>query len=393
MNEIEFTAYWNELYNCKSKVVLEQGGSSSGKSYTTMQLLLFKLCTEKNIVITCACSTYPQIWRGIYRDATNIINTIPFFKAMIPDINKNGCTCPATGSILEFSAYPTRESAKAGKRDYLFADELSNWNEEIFFELELRTKKQSFCAWNPNTKFWVHRLYEGRDENEAKWFYTTYKANPYCDKKIIESLENLKYTDENKYKVYCLGICGATEGTIFTDWSIISDEDMPTEYKWRAIGLDFGWNDPTAILDVRFSNGSYYVKELKYEGMDNLEIAEFLKSLNLKDDRVICDSAEPRAINELKKLGVWQVQPAAKGQGSIKLGIDAINRYHTFVTKSSQNLQTELLKYSYKQDALGHYTSEPGEKFNHLCDAYRYAVLANEVIASKSKLRSHLAKV
>lgn len=391
-NEIKFTAYWNELYKCKSKVVLEQGGSSSGKSYTTMQLLMFKACTEKNVVITCCCSTYPQIWRGIMRDALSIWNSTPFFKELIPNINKNGFTVPSTGSTLEFSAYPTRESAKSGKRDYLFCDEITNLPEEIYFELELRTKKQTFCAWNPNTRFWVHKLYEGKKEPECKWLYTTYKANPYCDDKIIKALEDLKFTDENKYKVYCLGECGATEGTVITNWSILEDEDFPAEYKWRAIGLDFGWNDPTAITDVRFSNGAYYVKELKYEGMDNLEIADFLRTLNLGNTKVICDSAEPRAINELKKLGIWQAEAATKGPDSIRIGIDAIKRYHLYTTKDSQCLQTELLKYSYKQDAMGHYTNQPIDGYNHLIDSLRYAILANEVV-SKGKNRTTLGHV
>ena len=392
--DIRFTGYWNTLRNTSAKVVCQQGGSSSGKSYTTMQLLIFYCCTQRNIVVTCSCSTYPQVYRGIYRDAVNIINTNPFFKAMIPEISRNGFTVPSTGSILEFSAYPTREAAKAGKRDYLFCDELTNWSEEIFFELELRTKKQTFVAWNPNSKFWVHKLFEGKDDETCKWIYSTYRANPFCDQKIIDSLEALKDTDLNRYKVYCLGETGATTGTVFTDWSVIGDEDfpLPEECKWCAFGLDFGWKDPTAIVESCFCNGAYYIREINYSGLDNLEIAELFKRLDSrKTQRVICDSAEPRAIAELVKLGV-RAEGAKKGPDSIKLGIDAMKRYHIFITRSSKNLESELLSYSYKQDALGNYTSEPVGGLDHLLDAARYTVLNMEV-AGHSALKTRLGRL
>jgi phage terminase large subunit len=41
---------------------------------------------------------------------------------------------------------------------------------------------------------------------------------------------------------------------------------MPTGYKWKAYGLDFGFtNDPTALVEVVYQEGKLWVKELLYE--------------------------------------------------------------------------------------------------------------------------------
>jgi phage terminase large subunit len=53
-------------------------------------------------------------------------------------------------------------------------------------------------------------------------------------------------------------------------------------------------------------------------------------------DEIWADSAEPKSIEELHRMG-WNVKPTAKGADSIMAGIDILKRHKMFVTKESKN--------------------------------------------------------
>ena len=84
----------------------------------------------------------------------------------------------------------------------------------------------------------------------------------------IESIE-----DEELHKVYARGLTGQITGLIYTNWSLV--DEMPTVYKRRWVGLDFGFtNDPTGIIDVILSDGQLWLDEIEYKtGMLNSHIA------------------------------------------------------------------------------------------------------------------------
>ena len=60
-----------------------------------------------------------------------------------------------SGSIIEFKSYMDSQSAKSGKRDYLFINEANGISMEIFNELHLRTRVRTFIDYNPNYEFCV----------------------------------------------------------------------------------------------------------------------------------------------------------------------------------------------------------------------------------------------
>jgi phage terminase large subunit len=93
----------------------------------------------------------------------------------------------------------------------------------------------------------------------------------------------------------------------------------------------------------------------------------------LKTNIVVCDSAEPKSIDELRLAGVRSI-PADKGADSIRNGIDLMKQYKINITKSSVNLIKEFRNYRWKQDRDGKSLNVPIDIFNHGIDATRYAV-------------------
>jgi phage terminase large subunit len=101
--------------------------------------------------------------------------------------------------------------------------------------------------------------------------------------------------------------------------------------------------------------------------------------INLKDD-FICDSANPQAIEEMKRNGI-NAKPVSKG--SILHGIDLIKRHNLYITPTSLNLINELNSYVWKQDKNLKNLDEPVDADNHILDAIRYVLQMK--IGQKSK--------
>jgi len=117
-----------------------------------------------------------------------------------------------------------------------------------------------------------------------------------------------------------------------------------------------------------------YINELLYRtGMTNQDIAREFTKLNLdRRDEIWADSAEPKSIEEIYRLG-FNIKPTAKG--SVNIGIDIIRRYKLYVTERSINLIKELRNYKFIEDKNGQLTNKPIDAFNHATDAARYSVV------------------
>ena len=184
----------------------------------------------------------------------------------------------------------------------------------------------------------------------------------------IAEIERLKDADPNYWRIYGLGERGVNQAAVFT-WEVgeIAGKRIGT-------GLDFGFtNDPTAVIDVYLDGHTLILHERLYStGLTNPDIGEELDKLDV--ETIIADSAEPKSIEELFRLG-HNVKPARKGPDSIRQGIDIMRRHKLLVTAESTNLQKELRAYRWEQDKNGRNLNRPVDKDNHGIDAVRYVCL------------------
>jgi phage terminase large subunit len=256
----------------------------------------------------------------------------------------------------------------------LFVNEANGVSYEIFEQLRMRTTKQVIIDFNPSAEFWAHKKLR-----EAHWVITTFRDNAFISDSVRSRILSYEPTKENiergtadKYRwdVYGLGKVGKLEGLVFQNHERGS---IPADYKWRVYGLDFGYtNDPTALVEVRYSGGKLYVREHIYRtGLTNQDIDRQIRGLGLEGDLIVADSAEPKSIEELSRLGHW-VTGAVKGRDSINQGIDVLKRYP--IVYEGQNIGKELNSYIWAKDRQGQPTNKPIDSFNHAIDALRYAV-------------------
>jgi phage terminase large subunit len=255
------------------------------------------------------------------------------------------------------------------KRDYLYCNEANELKIEDWNQLIFRTTGKIICDLNPSElSSWVYEL-ENRDD--SYYFKTTWRDNPFVDNNIIKELESLKDKDENLYRIYNLGEKGIATQLVFNRYNTI--EQIPPDAKLLGRGMDFGFNSPTAFVEVYKDGDTLYFKELLYvRGMTMPDIIHRMEGMGIdRTDNIWCDSAAPQNIEELKRAR-FNAKPVNKK--SVLHGIDLIRRHHIFITQESKNILHEFGSYKFKEDKDGNLLDVPEDDNNHMIDAIRYVL-------------------
>lgn len=195
-------------------------------------------------------------------------------------------------------------------------------------------------------------------------------------KVILDEIEDDKENRPSLYKHKWLGEPSSVERKIYRDWAII--DEIPHEARLERYGLDFGYSiDETAIVAIYRYNGGILLDEITHsKGLTNKNIADLLK--NLPRAIVVCDSAEPKSIDELKMYGITAI-PATKGQGSVYQGIQYVQQQRVSVTKRSLNIIKAYQNYLFMEDKDGKIINEPDDTihtWSNSMDAIRYGIVS-----------------
>jgi phage terminase large subunit len=365
----------NKILSLKKRVKIIQGGTSAGKTFGILPILIDKAIRYPNTEISIVAESIPHLRRGALKDFLKIMKWTnryideQFNKSLLTYQFKNG-------SVIEFFSADDSSKLRGARRDVLYINECNNVTFDAYLELSIRTKKEIYLDFNPANEFWVHT--ELKDEPDADFIILTYKDNEALDESIVRQIE--KNRDKaatsnywaNWWRVYGLGEVGMLEGVIFDNWKEI--DKVPDDARLVGIGLDFGYtNDPTAAIEVYNWNGKRIVNEIVYRtGMLNSDIAKVLPS----SVTIYADSSEPKSIDEIRRFGKT-IKGVTKGKDSIKYGIDVMQRQEYLVTKQSTNLIKELRSYCWDVDKHGVRLNNPAGGNDHAIDALRYHEMEN----------------
>lgn len=373
--------YLPHVYDYGHRYEVYYGGAGSGKSYFIAQKLLIKACGEKRKILIMrkvAATLKDSVWQLIV-DLLSKWRILSYCKVNLSTLT---ITLP-NGSMLLFKGLDDSEKIKSitGITD-IWCEEATELTEDDFTQLDLRLRAkapnlQMLLSFNPTSKanWCYHHWFE--NATEAMILQTTYKDNPFLPQSYIDSLESMMNTNPTYYRIYALGEFCSLDKLVYTNWRI-SDEDVPQGAQ-IMIGLDFGYiNDPSALIVsyIDESTKKIYIRDEVYRtGMLNDEIARLIAYKSLQKEVIIADSAEQKSIEEIKRLGVYRIRPAAKGSGSVLQGIQKLQQYELIVHPSCVNTITELQNYAWKKDKNSNeYINEPKDDFNHLLDALRYSI-------------------
>jgi len=377
-----YTTAIGKLRKLSKRIKIVRGGTSAGKTFGILPVLIDRATKQSGLEISVVAETIPHLRRGAMKDFIKIMQaTNRFFDS---NWNRSLLTYRfANGSFIEFFSAEQPDKLRGARRNILYINECNNVDFESYSQLAIRTSDEIWLDYNPVAQFWVDT--ELANDPDAEMIVLTYKDNEALSESIIKEIEKAKdkaATSDywaNWWRVYGLGEVGTLQEVVFSEWNQV--DAIPKDARLVGYGLDFGYtNDPTAVIAAYKMDNKYYFDEVLYQkGLTNSEIANHLKSLNVdKGQYIICDSAEPKSIQELANYG-FKVEGAQKGADSIRISIDALKRDRFYVTKSSTNLIKELRSYTWAKDKQGNVQDKPVDYMNHAIDAVRYFALNNIV--------------
>ncbi len=320
----QVTTAIRKIYSLEKRVKIIQGGTSAGKTFGILPVLIDKCAREKGLEVSVVAETIPHLRRGALKDFLKIMR----WTGRYVEDRFNATLLRyefANGSTMEFFSADNASKLRGARRDVLYINECNNVTFDAYLELSIRTKKEIYLDFNPANEFWVHT--ELKDEPDADFIILTYKDNEALDESIVRQIE--KNRDKaatsnywaNWWRVYGLGEVGMLEGVVFDNWKEI--DKVPDDARLVGIGLDFGYtNDPTAAIEVYNWNGKRIVNEIVYRtGMLNSDIAKILPA----SVTIYADSSEPKSIDEIRRFG-QTIKGVTKGKDSLTVQVKFNNK-------------------------------------------------------------------
>jgi len=369
LEEIKTNIVYQHLLDTKAKIIVEQGGTRSGKTFNILLWIIFDYCTNNNNkVITICRKSFPSLRATVLRDFITILQSYKCYSEKFH--NKSNSEYHLFGNLVEFISLDQPQKIRGRKRDLLFINEGNELYFEDWQQLIFRTQEKIILDFNPSDEYhWIYDKVLPRED--CDFFQTTYLDNPFVDDTIRKEIELLKDTDEQYWQIYGLGERAISKSTVFKYNEV---NEIPLEANLIAYGMDFGYsNDPTTLVSVYSLKHNLYIKEHLYRTqMTTNDINTFLRDENLSSNPIYADSAEPRLIAELRRMG-HNIFPSVKGKDSINAGIDLLKRYSINLLSDSENAISEFRNYKWKEDKSGRLTNVPQDKFNHIIDPCRYA--------------------
>ncbi len=342
---------------------------------------------EKGVRLTIARKTFPSLRATAMKDFFNVLREMHIYREEWH--NKTEFIYKYGSNEVDFLSVDEPSRIRSRRRDYLWMNEANEFSVEDFEQLNMRTEKQVFMDYNPSHLFhWIYDRLQTR--KDCIVIPSTFLDNPFLSQELVKEIENYKDKDQNYWRIYGLGLRGVTETLIYTHWQYC--DVLPENPDKRMFGLDFGFNNQTALVEVDEKDKDYYWHELLYEKYitnadlirtesEAIEKGKPLGKLHKLvnegklsyNDIIYADSAEPGRIEEIMQAG-FNVVPAFKTE--IKNGVDIIKSHKFFITKESINLSKEAKSYSWKTKD-GKPLEEPVKENDHLLDAGRYAIITD----------------
>ena len=241
------------------RVFVNQGGTSSAKTFTLLQVILYHAIKEKGVVCTVVGQDIPNLKVGALRDMKNIIGASEWLAAYVRVNESTSTMTLANGSLIEFKSYADEQDAKSGKRDYLFVNEANGITYPIYWQLAIRTRKKIWIDYNPTARFWVHDEVIGREG--VRLIISNHRDNPFLTEEEHERIENI--SDPELWKVYARGLTGKVQGLVLTNWDIVDALPDALEWKMSCRGLDFGFSCFRGDTLIMTKEGEKPIKEVK----------------------------------------------------------------------------------------------------------------------------------
>ena len=238
-----------------------------------------------------------------------------------------------------------------------------------------------FSSYNPpkSKSNWVNRI-KLIPNPKRVIHHSSYLEAPaeWLGQKFIDDAAHLKEINPEAYEHEYLGVPNGDGGNVFEYLEIrdITDEEISHMDRIFA-GVDYGWYpDQFCYLRTYYDSARekiYLIDELYVNKWSNSKTADWIKKKGYDDYTMICDSAEPKSVNDFRDAGL-PARGAIKGPGSIEYGFKFLQTKTLVIDpKRTPNAYKEITEYEYDRDKEGNVISGYPDGNDHAISALRYA--------------------
>jgi phage terminase large subunit len=399
---LEFSGLYKPLFQTKARYIHLWGGRGRGGSFTGTQYFLHLVTQDEYFRGYLMREIQADIRESLWRDLKDRIEEAELADDFVLNESQMSALYIPTGNVILSKGFKKSSGKQTAKlksiagATHVLIEESEEISEEDFQQLDdsLRTLKgniQIIQLFNPPSKqHWIIKRWYNLIDNlvdasipegffraipksvdNLLSIFSTYKDNI---QNLHESfIANLKsYTGEYFYTIVDGLVSEGVRGRIYKGW--VPVKAMPKLYT-KFYGLDWGFNDPVALVECEVHNNNLWVEQKIYlPGITNNQLSRLMLDAGIKKNAPIyADSAEPKDIEDMKRLG-WNIIPAKKGPGSVLAGIRFIMKYKVQYVETSTDLVFENENYKWRLGQNKLPLDEPEDKHNHLMDALNYAM-------------------
>lgn len=369
-----------------------KGGRGSTKS-TTVGMTIIELMKNNHDIHAVICRKVGNtIKDSVYNKIKWAIGKQEFTEEFDSKLSPMEITLKSTGQKIYFRGADDPDKIKSINPEFGYIGIL--WFEELdqfAGPEEIRKIEQSairggnlawiFKSFNPPKTMnnWANKYVLEPKENRIV-HSSTYLDVPkgWLGQPFIDEAEHLKEVNPNAYEHEYMGIANGNGGNVFEYLEIrdITDEEISRMDRIFA-GVDYGWY-PDAFCYLRTYYDSarekiYLIDELYVNKWSNSKTADWIKKKGYDDYTMICDSAEPKSVNDFRDAGL-PARGAIKGPGSIEYGFKFLQTKTIVIDpKRTPNAYKEITEYEYDRDKEGNVISGYPDGNDHAISALRYA--------------------
>lgn len=372
------------LNDYKSRIEIYMGSAGSAKSYFITQKILLKALKSKRRVVVARRygNTNRNSTFATFKIILNDFKLTPHCVIRETDMN---IKLPNGSEIIFLGLDDEQKLLSLANISDIFVEELYEVPRETFDQLNLRMRgtaadQQIFGAFNPiSQNHWLYDYCVVNPPKSFKYTHSTYLDNPFLPAAYVETLDEMRTMNPQKYRIYGKGEWGVdSEGLVYTNFEIkeFDKREIAAKGFEHRVGMDMGFVDPSTIAATLYdkTNRIIYIYDDYYKtGAQLEEIKQALIDRELGRTKVYCDSADARAIGYFRKYGL-NVVASKKGRGSVDIGIAFIQNHKLVIHPDCKDLIREIENYSYiKSKTTNQLTNDTTHEYSHSLDALRYA--------------------
>lgn len=384
---------YKDFWNCKKRYRVCKGGRGSKKSKTTAYNRVVRIVKYPLSNYLCVRRYSNTLRDSIYADTKWAIHQLGLDNYFKLTQSPMEIVYIPTGQKILFRGLDdglkiTSITVDKGVLNFVDIEEAYEISEDDFNKLDMSIRgeipegyfKQITMIFNPwSANSWLKARFFDVEDDTIFTKTTNYQCNEWLDDADRHIFDLMRVQNPRRYNIEGLGNWGIADGLIYTNVEM-QDFDVEAVRKTQGIlsafNLDFGFTDPNAFVCEMVDNKAkiiYIFDEWYASGVTNKIIGQKIKDMGYGGQRIICDSAEPKSIAELRDEGI-NALPSRKGRDSVNHGIQQIQNYKIIVNPKCKNFWREIQNYCWSLDKNGKPTDKPDHEFSHGMDSMRYGV-------------------